>query len=66
MRNNIGKIDRFLRIVVGGLLVLIFLNGTLVGLASVISLAVAAIMIITAILGTCPLYTVARCNTSEY
>jgi len=66
MRNNIGKIDRFLRIVVGGLLVLIFLNGTLVGLASVISLAVAAIMIITAILGTCPLYTVVGCNTSEY
>jgi len=66
MRNNIGKIDRFLRIVVGGLLVLIFLNGTLVGLASVISLVVAAIMIITAILGTCPLYTVVGCNTSEY
>ena len=65
MKLNIGKLDRLIRIIIGGALFLAFLNGTLIGPMAIVALIVCAIMMLTAILGTCPLYTKMGWNTLD-
>lgn len=63
MRTNIGKIDRLARILLGGALFLAFLKGAVAGPLAVIALIICAVMILTAIIGTCPLYSAAKWST---
>ena len=53
---NLSKLDRLIRIVLGGALFLAFLNGTITGTLAIIALIVCAVLMLTAIFGTCPLY----------
>lgn len=53
---NIGKLDRLIRILIGGALFLAFLNGTIIGPLAIGALIVCAVLMLTAIFGTCPLY----------
>lgn len=62
---NIGKLDRLIRIIIGGALFLAFLNGTINGPLAIIALIICAVLILTAIFGTCPLYKMLGYNTSK-
>ncbi len=65
MKMNIGKLDRLIRIIIGGALFLAFLNGTFTGPVAIAALVVCAIMMLTAIMGTCPLYSWMGWNTLD-
>lgn len=66
MKNNIGKLDRFLRIAIGGGLFLAFLQGSILGLLSIVALIVSGILMLTAVLGTCPIYSLLGFSTSDH
>ncbi|OHE12449.1 MAG: hypothetical protein A3J96_02015 [Sulfurimonas sp. RIFOXYC2_FULL_36_7] len=57
MTKNIGKVDKAARIVVGVILIVLgMMTNSLLGLIGIIP-------IVTAFLGTCPLYTLLNINT---
>ena len=64
MSANEGVIDRVLRITVG---IVALVAGLALGVGSVVGivlLVVAAIMLLTGVVGFCPLYTIFRINTA--
>lgn len=63
MKTNIGKIDRLIRIFLAGFLSLLFLQGSIIGIWSILAITAAAILVITAIVGTCPIYSLLNTNT---
>lgn len=64
MKMNIGKLDRLIRITIGGVLFLQFLQGNVLGIWAILSLAIAGILILTAIVGTCPIYSILKIKTT--
>jgi len=58
MFQNLGVLDRGLRLVVGGVLMGLLVAGTATGLWAALMAAVALGMIVTALFGVCPLYQV--------
>ena len=65
MKLNIGKLDRILRITLGGVLLLAFVEHVVSGPIAIVALVMSVIMMLTAILGTCPLYSAIGCNTKK-
>jgi len=65
MKNNIGKVDRLIRIMIGGILFSAFIQGAFTGLLAIAALIVCAILMITSIYGTCPLYRILGINSIE-
>ena len=57
-RQNVGKLDRVIRVIVGALLV----GNVFVGLQTVIGW-VGLILIVTGLFGTCPVYSLLGINT---
>lgn len=57
-KNNVGKVDRIIRIILGILLV----GNVFVGIQTVIGW-VGLILIVTGLFGTCPLYSIIGINT---
>jgi hypothetical protein len=63
MKNNIGNADRVGRLLVAVVIGALYLNGNIAGILSYILLAVGAIFALTAIVGSCPLYSLFGINT---
>lgn len=63
MKANMGNIDRLIRFIAAGVIVVLYFNGNISGTLSYILLAVAAIFLLTSIAGVCPLYSVFGINT---
>jgi hypothetical protein len=64
MSTNEGVVDRALRVTVG---IVALVAGLALGVGSVVGivlLVVAAIMLLTGVVGFCPLYTIFRINTA--
>jgi hypothetical protein len=57
-KNNTGKVDRIIRVIVGALLV----GNVFVGLQTVVGW-VGLILIVTGLFGTCPVYSLLGINT---
>lgn len=64
MRQNVGGLDRILRLLVAVVLALFYSFGTSTGGWSVIWLVVALILAVTAITGVCPLYKLLGIDTT--
>jgi len=64
MKNNVGKTDMIVRLVLAAVLVLLYfvLSNKLIGLISII---LAIILAVTAVTRTCPLWYIFRVNTGE-
>ncbi|QPC98401.1 MULTISPECIES: YgaP family membrane protein [Qipengyuania] len=56
MVKNMGSIDRTLRLIVAVVLAYLLLTGTISGTLAIVAGAVAAIFVLTSIVGFCPLY----------
>jgi hypothetical protein len=56
MKKNMGTIDRIARAVIATVIFSLWLAGVLKGLPAIILLIIAAILVLTAIIGICPLY----------
>lgn len=65
MTANVGSIDRGLRWLVGGALILLGVLGVLQGTAAIVGYVVAAIALLTGSIRYCPLWAAFKINTAK-
>lgn len=63
MKNNVGNIDRIIRLLISAVLVILWFTGTLTGTIGIVALVLAGVFTLTAAIGFCPLYTIFGMNT---
>lgn len=63
MKNNVGNVDRIIRLLLSALLVILWFTGTLTGTFGIIALVLAGVFTLTAAIGFCPLYSLFGMNT---
>ena len=63
MQQNLGYTDRFIRLILGSVLIVFFVAGVLSGALGVISLLAGIIIMVTSIIGFCPIYALLKINT---
>lgn len=56
MKKNMGTTDKIIRIVIAVLFAVLFFTKTVTGVAGIILLVLAAVFILTSLVGSCPLY----------
>jgi hypothetical protein len=65
MKQNMGKTDRFIRLLVAAVILFLFLNKNISGTLGYVLLGVGVIFLLTSIAGNCPLYSVFGINTCK-
>jgi hypothetical protein len=63
MKKNMGTIDRVIRILLAIVFIVLYLNGSITGVASIILGIVAFVFIVTSLIGFCPLYAACKIST---
>lgn len=63
MKKNVGNTDKIIRLVVAVALVALYFTGKITGTLGVIGLVVAGVFTFTALLGTCPIYSLLGAST---
>ena len=63
MKKNMGRIDRAIRIVLAIVVAILYMNGSITGTAAIILGILAAVFIITSLIGFCPLYVPFKIST---
>lgn len=58
MNTNIGRADKIIRILICVLIYVAYFQGMLSGIAAMIAISISWILIITVVLGVCPIYKV--------
>jgi 1,4-dihydroxy-2-naphthoate octaprenyltransferase len=56
MPKNMGNVDKIIRVAVAVLILVLYLTHQISGLAAIILGALAAVFVLTSLVGTCPLY----------
>lgn len=64
MPKNMGTVDKIIRIALAIVVVVLFAAGQLSGVAAIILGILAAVFVLTSIVGTCPLYMPFKIDTS--
>ena len=65
MKKNMGDVDRSLRILAAGLIVILYSIGVVTGTIGTILLILAGIFALTSFVGYCPLYRIFRITTCK-
>ena len=65
MKTNESTLDRVLRVIFGLLLLVLFFLQVLTGTLGVISVIIGALLLITGLVGFCPLYTLLKIKTNK-
>jgi hypothetical protein len=65
MKKNMGDVDRALRIVAAGLIVVLNFTGIITGTIGTVLLVLAGVFLITSFAGFCPLYKLFGFTTSK-
>ncbi len=63
MKKNVGRIDVIIRIVLAIIFAVLYFTGVVTGTLGYVFLGLAAISVLTSLLGRCPLYSVLGLNT---
>ena len=63
MKKNMGTIDRIIRILLAIVVIGLYLNGTITGVAAIILGIVVFVFIVTSLIGFCPLYVPLKIST---
>lgn len=63
MKKNVGNIDKVIRLVVAIALVALFFTDKITGTLGIVGLIVAGVFAVTAIVGTCPIYSILGAST---
>lgn len=58
MKKNVGSVERIARLALAAALAVLYFTGTLSGTIGIIALVVAVVMLVTAALSYCPIYTI--------
>ncbi|MBX2905206.1 MAG: DUF2892 domain-containing protein [Taibaiella sp.] len=56
MKKNMGGADRVIRIIIAIVVAALYFTGTISGTLGMVLMALAGIFVLTALVGTCPLY----------
>lgn len=63
MKKNMGTIDRVIRISLAIVVIVLYLNGSITGVAAIVLGIVALVFILTSLIGFCPLYAACKIST---
>ncbi len=63
MKKNMGNTDRIIRLVVAGVLALLWFQNIITGTLGIAALVVAAVFVLTSLVSFCPLYTLFGINS---
>lgn len=63
MKKNMGNADRIIRVLIAAVIAVLFFTNVITGTLAYVLLALAAIFILTSLVGTCPLYMPFGLNT---
>ncbi|MCF8358952.1 MAG: DUF2892 domain-containing protein [Prolixibacteraceae bacterium] len=63
MKKNVGSIDVIIRLLIAIVLTILYFNGIIAGTWGIVLLVIAGILLITSIIGFCPLYRLFKINT---
>ena len=56
MKKNMGTIDRIIRILLAIVVIILYITGSITGIAAIILGILAFVFIVTSLIGFCPLY----------
>jgi K+-transporting ATPase A subunit len=65
MNQNMGSTDRIVRIIIAVILAALYFMGTVSGTLGIIFLIIAAVFLLTSLLGWCPLYLPFKLSTKK-
>lgn len=65
MKKNMGVVDRVIRILLAVVVLVLYLTGQLTGTAAIILGILAAVFVVTGLVGFCPLYTPFNLSTKQ-
>jgi hypothetical protein len=63
MKNNVGTIDKTVRILIAVAIIVLYFTQILTGILGIVLLVVAGVLILTSIAGICPLYSALKVTT---
>jgi hypothetical protein len=63
MKKNMGTVDKIIRILLAVMVIVLYLNGNITGVAAIILGIVAFVFIVTSLIGFCPLYAILKIST---
>ena len=63
MKNNMGTIDKVIRILIAAVIVILYATDIIYGIPGIILLILAGIFIVTSVIGYCPLYQPLKIDT---
>lgn len=56
MKSNMGSADRIIRVLIAVAVAVAYFNGLITGTFGIVAMIIAIVLVITALLGFCPLY----------
>jgi hypothetical protein len=66
MKKNVGNVDKVIRILLAALVVVLYFFTNLIpGILGIVLLVVAGVLVLTAIFGICPLYSLIKVSTKK-
>jgi hypothetical protein len=65
LKLNLGLIDRIIRIIIGIIIIVLYFSNQISGIAAIILGIIAVILILTGIIGFCPLYALLKISTKK-
>lgn len=68
MKKNMGKMDRIVRLLLAGLVVVLYFTNVISGVLAIVLFAVAAVFVLTSFISSCPLYLpfgISTCSVKE-
>ena len=63
MKKNMGKIDRIIRMLLAIVVIILYMTGSITGVAAIILGILAFVFIVTSMIGFCPLYVPLKIST---
>lgn len=68
MKNNMGSVDRIIRVLVAAVLLYLYFNDTITGKLGILVLIISGVFVVTSLISFCPLYSffgISTCPTKK-
>jgi hypothetical protein len=65
MKTNESVLDRIIRVIVGIVFLALYFTGTVTGTLGIVLIVLGAVLLLTGVVGFCPLYKLLKINTNK-
>jgi hypothetical protein len=65
MKTNMGTFDRIIRLILVAIIAILYFSNVITGTVGIVLMALAAIFVLTSLMGFCPLYTLVGLKTTS-